>query len=357
MIQNLAPNVSETIGRFTTGERPHLAAHKTVTLCVIALLSGCVEATSITTRKPVDDYMAKMRADRAQSQNGFRSAMPVDGRAMPIGAPSQGRAQLHLVGGELPPDALFDRGGAQFGAQQNPDVVTNLNGESDFLGFDQGSSGAIDRVPLREYRGPLNLGDPGVSASLWKESRGGNNLFRDYRASQPMDLITIVVNENLTGKKEGTTTVTQESSFSAAIRNFFGLENRDQFTDSADPTQTDSSGADLSNLVKASLSSEFTGDGETERKGTLRGRISAMVAEVLPSGVMRIEGEKIISLNSEEEVMVISGLVRPEDVSSNNEVQSSQLANVRIDYYGNGTIGDAQRGGWMGRVLRRWWPF
>jgi flagellar L-ring protein precursor FlgH len=54
--------------------------------------------------------------------------------------------------------------------------------------------------------------------------------------------------------------------------------------------------------------------------------------------------------------MVISGLVRPEDVNSNNEVDSSKLANVRIDYYGNGTIGDAQRGGWLGRILRRWWP-
>jgi flagellar L-ring protein precursor FlgH len=104
------------------------------------------------------------------------------------------------------------------------------------------------------------------------------------------------------------------------------------------------------------MTSEFTGDGETERKGNLTGKISAMVVEVLPSGILRIEGEKIVSLNSEEEIMVISGLVRPEDVNSKNEVDSSKVANVRIDYYGNGTIGDAQRGGWLGRVLRRWWP-
>jgi flagellar L-ring protein precursor FlgH len=273
------------------------------------------------------------------------------------GLPSVRTARLINVDGD--PERLpgaAELGGSRAWNPQGREVVTNLDRSSDFLGFEGDGIPENISMPLQDYRGPLNLGDPGVSASLWKESRGGNNLFRDYRASQPMDLITIIVNESLTGKKEGTTTVTQESSFSAAIRNLFGLENSDRVRDSADASDTRTGGADLSNLARASLSSEFQGDGETERKGTLRGRISAMVAEVLPSGVMRIEGEKIISLNSEEEIMVISGLVRPEDVNSNNEVDSSKLANVRIDYYGNGTIGDAQRGGWLGRILRRWWP-
>ena len=82
-----------------------------------------------------------------------------------------------------------------------------------------------------------------------------------------------------------------------------------------------------------------------------------MVVEVLPSGILRIEGEKIIAVNSEEQVMVLSGLVRPRDVNSNNEVDSSQIANMRIDYYGRGVIGEAQHGGWGSRLLRTIWPF
>lgn len=330
---------------------------------LVALLSGCAQPTQMSTRRPADDYVARIRGAEARASMG--SAAGFKSAAMGAGAPvtvqpvsAMRSARLRMVDGD--PEQFHGGAGTGGGRGWGPDgreVVTNLDRPSDFLGFEGDGVPQDTSIPLQDYRGPLNLGDPGVSASLWKESRGGNNLFRDYRASQPMDLITIIVNESLTGKKEGTTTVTQESSFSAAIRNLFGLENSDRVRDSADPTDTRTGGADLSNLVQASLSSEFEGDGETERKGTLRGRISAMVAEVLPSGVMRIEGEKIISLNSEEEVMVISGLVRPEDVNSNNEVDSSKLANVRIDYYGNGTIGDAQRGGWLGRVLRRWWPF
>ena len=82
-----------------------------------------------------------------------------------------------------------------------------------------------------------------------------------------------------------------------------------------------------------------------------------MVAEVLPSGILRIEGQKIISVNSEEQVMVISGLVRPRDINSANEVDSSKIANMRIDYYGKGIVGEAQVGGWLGRLMRLIWPF
>ena len=82
-----------------------------------------------------------------------------------------------------------------------------------------------------------------------------------------------------------------------------------------------------------------------------------MVAEVLPSGILRVEGEKIISVNNEEQVMVLSGLVRPRDISSDNEVLSSKIAQMRVDYYGKGTVGEAQYGGWLGRILRILWPF
>ena len=79
--------------------------------------------------------------------------------------------------------------------------------------------------------------------------------------------------------------------------------------------------------------------------------------EVLPNGLLRIEGSKIISVNSEEEIMVISGLVRQRDVLATNEVASSRIANMRIDFYGQGVVADKQSPGWGARIFDTIWPF
>ncbi len=204
-----------------------------------------------------------------------------------------------------------------------------------------------DRIG-QPYAGPLMEGDPGVTASLWRESQAGNEPFRDFRAWQAMDLVTIVVNELSLGRHNGITEVKSKSEFLAAIENFLGLEQQ---------TQKWSQPPDLASLIKASTQNDFRGEGRTIREGQLNARMSAVVAEVLPSGLLRIEGEKIIAVNNEEQVMVISGLVRQRDISFDNEVNASKIAQVRIDYYGKGTVGEAQYGGWLARALRILWPF
>ncbi len=200
----------------------------------------------------------------------------------------------------------------------------------------------------RSYSGPLALGDPGVTSSLWRESRAGNEVFRDFRAWQPLDLVTIVVTEQSLGQQLANTEVKAKSEYLAAIENFFGLEQQ---------TQNWTNPPDLTSLIQAQTKNDFRGEGRTLRQAQLNARISAVVAEVLPSGLLRIEGEKIISVNNEEQVLIISGLVRQRDINSNNEVNASQIAQVRIDYYGKGTVGEAQYGGWLSRLLRILWPF
>jgi flagellar L-ring protein precursor FlgH len=163
-----------------------------------------------------------------------------------------------------------------------------------------------------------------------------------------MDLLTIVINELSIGRHDADTEVKSKSEYFAAIENFLGLEEQ---------TQQWNHPPDLSSLIKAQTKDDFKGEGQTNRQALLTARMSAVVAEVLPSGLLRIEGEKIISVNNEEQVMVISGLVRPRDISSDNEVQHAKIAQIRIDYYGKGTVGEAQYGGWLGRILRILWPF
>lgn len=198
------------------------------------------------------------------------------------------------------------------------------------------------------YKGPLEMGDPGVTASLFRESQSGNEPFRDYRAWQPMDLITIVITEQSLGQQLANTEVKAKSEYIAAIENFFGLEKQ---------TENWTNPPDLTSLIQAQTRNDFRGEGRTLRQAQLNARVSAVVAEVLPSGLLRIEGEKIIAVNNEEQVLVISGLVRQRDINSMNEVNASQIAQVRIDYYGKGTVGEAQYGGWLSRLLRILWPF
>ena len=245
------------------------------------------------------------------------------------------RASLHFVN---------DRGAE---SQSQSEVITNMDEATRTESADYTVSRPYSRN-VRPYQGPLHVGEPGASSSLWRMQGPGSQLFRDHRAFQPMDLITVVVSETAQGSKAADTETKKESSLLAGITELFN------FTDSL---QLKNPGLDTATMLDADFQTEFTGEGETTRKGSLQAKIAAMVVEVLPNGTMRIEGEKIIAVNNEEQVLVISGLVRPRDVNSMNEVMSTKIAHLRVDYYGKGLIGDVQSMGWFGRLVNKIWPF
>ncbi len=194
------------------------------------------------------------------------------------------------------------------------------------------------------YNGQMT-GNP----SLWPDEAQGGFLFNDYRASQAMDIITIVINEDNKGRKRADTETESEFDLIAGITELFGIETTKWIANntSLDPAQ----------LINASTRTEYSAKGDTRREGRLTGRISAVIMEKLPNGLLRVEGTKIISINEEEEILVISGLVRQRDISSMNEVQSARIANVRIDFYGRGVIGEQQKPGWASRIFEVVWPF
>jgi flagellar L-ring protein precursor FlgH len=276
---------------------------------------------------PQTPYAPSMKYAKVGANSGMPGNIHWQGGIMEESGPD-GRAQMKLA--EAPPVQLVQYQGSD--SDLGPGVRVLRSSEQ-------------RQMP---YRGPLDAGDPGVTASLWRESYGGNEPFRDFRAWQPMDLLTIVVNEQSLGQQLANTEVKSKSAYLAAIENFFGLERQ---------TQNWTNPPDLTSLIQATTQNDFRGEGRTIRQAQLNARISAVVAEVLPSGLLRIEGEKIIAVNNEEQVMIISGLVRQRDINSNNEVNASQIAQVRIDYYGKGTVGEAQYGGWLSRLLRILWPF
>ncbi|MCB0323366.1 MAG: flagellar basal body L-ring protein FlgH [Bdellovibrionales bacterium] len=215
--------------------------------------------------------------------------------------------------------------------------------------FPHPPNAALPPAPPPGSSAPYLMGQMTANPSLWPDEGQGASLFADHRAMQAMDIVTITINENTKGKKKAGTDASTEFDVLAGISNFFGVETKEWAANNTALTPAQ--------LINASTSTEFAGEGETEREGTLSGRISAVIMEVLPNGLLRLEGSKIISINDEEEVLVISGLVRLRDINTRNEVDSSRVANVRIDFYGRGVLGEKQSPGWGARIFQAVWPF
>lgn len=301
---------------------------QSVTLGMIVMLAGCMSKPAQPPRIPALEYSRRVK----QISNTAGS------QAARAAASFEGIAQARFAA-QAEPLSDSERGGprARYAAQEA--APTEAEGYTEYRSR---------QANERDYNGPLALGDPGLTASLWRESNGGNEMFRDLRAFAPMDLITIVVTEKTKATGKADTETKESSDVSASIPNLLGLE----------ATMADRNPqVALANLITAAATNNFKGEGTTNREGNLTAKISGVVVEVLPGGLLRIEGEKIISVNSEEQNLVITGLVRTRDISSSNEVDSSKIANLRIDYFGKGIVGEAQDGGWLSRLMRRVWPF
>lgn len=103
--------------------------------------------------------------------------------------------------------------------------------------------------------------------------------------------------------------------------------------------------------MDGTISKEHEGMGTTSRRGTIVGQMAAVVVEVLDSGNLRIQGEKQIIVNDETEILVVTGIVRPEDVSGQNIVYSSDMANTEITYKGKGMVTSYSRPSILTRLL------
>lgn len=116
----------------------------------------------------------------------------------------------------------------------------------------------------------------------------------------------------------------------------------------------------LGNPLSASINGDrnFSGTGAANQSNSLQGSISVTVSDVLPNGVLRVRGEKWITLTRGEEFLRLSGLLRPQDIGLNNTVSSSHLADARIAYSGTGELAENTRQGWLTRALNSaWFPF
>jgi flagellar L-ring protein precursor FlgH len=169
---------------------------------------------------------------------------------------------------------------------------------------------------------------PASAGSAWQPGAPMEDLFRDPKAYRVNDLVTIMVVENLSALSSGTTKTQRASGASAsvgALGHKFGGASA------------------LANLANLSGSTTLDGQGSTMRQTSLTTAMSARVAAVLPNGYLVVEGRKTVQVNSERQVIVVRGVVRPLDLASDNSVQSDRLAQMEVSVNGKGVVADAVR--------------
>lgn len=183
--------------------------------------------------------------------------------------------------------------------------------------------------------------------SLWSPSAKFADMCSDARARRVGDLVVVQIVESSSANKEAKTESDKSNSVDNSVTNLLGL-----------PLDHSSVlGYGLSPTVQAETSTSFEADGKTSRKGAISAVVSARIERVLPSGNMVIKGKKQTRVNSELQYIILSGIIRPEDISPMNTIQSTYIADMQLDYYGTGIIGDQQNKGFIARAIDKIWPF
>jgi flagellar L-ring protein precursor FlgH len=179
-----------------------------------------------------------------------------------------------------------------------------------------------------------NPGDPPLqNNSLWRQ--GSRTFLRDQRAAAVGDLVTVLVSIQDEADMENSTKRNRDNSESMGIPNLLGLES--SFG------RLFPSGFDPSRAVSTSSASDVTGAGTLKRSEQINLRVAATVSQVLPNGNLVVVGRQQVRVNQELRDLQVGGIIRPQDIGSDNTVRHDRLAEARIAYGGRGTISDVQR--------------
>ncbi|HLC41844.1 MAG TPA: flagellar basal body L-ring protein FlgH [Methylomirabilota bacterium] len=178
--------------------------------------------------------------------------------------------------------------------------------------------------------------------SLWTDQ--ARSLYPDVRARQVNDILTILILEDSKSERSAQTKTSKDSSVEAGLNEFpkfMGLEKV------------------LKKVFKLDFDakSNFEGKGDINRSDKVTAQISARVVKVLENGAMLIEGRRAVAVNDEVQFLVLSGLVRSEDVTPDNTVKSTQIADAEIRMEGSGVLAEKQRPGILNRLLDWLWLF
>jgi flagellar L-ring protein precursor FlgH len=184
--------------------------------------------------------------------------------------------------------------------------------------------------------------DPAPDGSLWVSRGRRSDLYRDPKAYDVNDIVTIRVLESTSAIASADAKASRESETFAGASAMFGLEGKIK---------------ELPNLVTSKGSNTYSGEGSTTRQTTLQTTLSARVVEVLPNGYLVVEGAREVRVNNENQTVYLNGVVRPEDISRDNIVLSSSVAQMTVRVQGKGVVSQPLKPGWLQRIFFGVLPF
>lgn len=207
-----------------------------------------------------------------------------------------------------------------------------------FMGLGASLVGCVNNPPKPDnpYYAPVPpsaMMAPKVMNGSIYQAGHGLSLYEDSRARRVGDILTIVLTESTQASKSADNDVSKQSSIVITEPQVFGQTINNLSANIDGGTRT------------------FVGESEASQGNSLSGNITVTVANVLPNGVMQVRGEKWMTLTDGDEYIRISGLVRPQDVGSDNTIVSTKLADARITYSGTGEFHDANTMGWISKFF------
>ena len=194
---------------------------------------------------------------------------------------------------------------------------------------------------------PAVMNNVNKSNSLWKT--GNKMFFKDQRASQVGDILTVNITINDEATIDNKTTRSRSNSDDADLSNFLGLESH---LDTVLPAEVSPS-----SLVSMGSTTSNTGSGSVDRKEEISLTVAAVVTQVLPNGNLIIQGRQEVRVNFEVRELTVLGAIRPEDISSTNTIEHTQIAEARISYGGRGQITDVQQPRYGAQLFDILFPF
>ena len=207
-------------------------------------------------------------------------------------------------------------------------------------------------VQQRDYRPvalPMPRPKPAVhmANSLWRP--GSRAFFKDQRASEIGDILTVNITIADEAKIDNTTTRSRSAAEDSDLTNLLGYE--------ASLNRILPQSVNAGSLVSLGTESSNTGKGTVNRSESIKLSVAAIVTQILPNGNLVIHGSQEVRVNFEVRVLEVTGVVRPEDISSANQVAHNQIAEARISYGGRGQITDVQQPRYGQQIFDIFFPF
>jgi flagellar L-ring protein precursor FlgH len=183
-----------------------------------------------------------------------------------------------------------------------------------------------------------------TNPSLYSDAAPNLFLFRDVKARNVNDILTIRVVESATATNSANTATKKSGDVSLSAPALAGLEKG-------------ASALNFANILQGAANLNFAGQGSTSRSGQLEAFVTARVLEVLPNGDLVIEGRKEVTVNRERQILTLRGIVRSFDVAPSNVVLSTAIANMEVKFDGKGVVADANKPGWLFKLFQIISPF